>query len=107
MLAVRMMQVCYGNVSVACYDHNLLITANGSDYLLLSSAVTFMSGMTSDNGTLCVAIQIVDDCLYEEDEVFLFTIETVTPSSAVMIGVSEVNKTIQDNAGRSDSENLI
>ena len=105
MLAVRMMQVCYGNVSVVCYDHNLLITANGSDYLLLSSAVTFMSG--SDNDSLCVMIQIVDDCLYEEDEVFLFTIETVTPSSAVMIGVSEVNKTIQDNAGRSDSENLI
>ena len=67
------------------------------------TTVTFESGMTENGDTQCVEIQIEDDDIYEEDEVFLVTITTVAPSSAAVIGtLSEVTKTIQDNAGRHD-----
>ena len=63
--------------------------------------VTFDSGMTNIGDTQCIENQIVDDNNFEEDEVFLVTISTVTPSSAAMIGtMSEITKTIQDNAGK-------
>ena len=58
--------------------------------------------MTINGDTQCAEIQIVDDDIYEEDEVFLVTISTVTPSSAAIIeALSEVTNTIQDNQGMS------
>ncbi|CAI8048181.1 Sodium/calcium exchanger 1, partial [Geodia barretti] len=59
---------------------------SGSDYTLSVTSVTFLSGMTINGDTQCAEIQIVDDDIYEEDEVFLVSISTVTPSSAAMIG---------------------
>ena len=73
---------------------------NGSDYILLSTAVTFDSNTTFGD-IQCIEIQIVDDDIYEEDEDFLVTISTIVPSTAAVPGpVSQVTKTIQDNAGR-------
>ena len=75
---------------------------NGSDYTLLSTTVTFESGNnTNFTDSQCIEIQIVDDDIYEEDEDFLVTISTIVPSTAAVPGsVSNVTKTIQDNAGR-------
>ena len=74
---------------------------NGSDYILLSTTVTFESGNTNFTDSQCIKIQIVDDDIYEEDEDFLVTISTIVPSTAAVPGpVSQVTKTIQDNAGR-------
>ena len=64
--------------------------------------MTFLSGITFNGDIQCAEIQIEDDDIYEEDEVFLVTISTVTPSSAAIIGaLSEVTNTIQDNQGMS------
>ena len=83
-----------------------MYVANGSDYIATTTMVTFLSGMTNNESTQCVEIQIIDDDIYEEDEVFLVSISTVTPSSAVMIGTQSINKTIWDNAGRNDVKKL-
>ena len=64
--------------------------------------MTFLSGTTINGDTQCAEIQIVDDDIYEEDEVFLVSISTVMPSSAAMIGtLSSIANTIQDNQGMS------
>ena len=68
--------------------------------------VTFPSGMTENGDNQCVEIQIIDDDIYEEDEVFLVSISTVMPPSSVMIGTQSINKTIWDNAGRDDVKKL-
>ena len=91
------------------HDYSLFLSfsANGSDYIQLSTTVTFQSSITNNSDTQCVEIQIEDDDIYEEDEVFLVTITTVAPSSVAVIGtVSEVTKTIQDNTGMCDSDKI-
>ena len=91
-----------------CHWYHFLFSADGSDYSLTSTTVIFESGMTNNGSTQCVEIQIEDDDIYEEDEVFLVTIITVAPSSAAVIGTpSEVTKTIQDNAGRCSTKSLL
>ena len=65
------------------------------------TSVTFQSGSTANGDTLCVQIDIEDDDIYEENEVFLVGINTITPSSAAMTGATpQATKTIQDNMGR-------
>ena len=83
-----------------------MYVANGSDYIATTTMVTFLSGMTNNESTQCVEIQIIDDDIYEEDEVFLVSISTVMPPSSVMIGTQFINKTIWDNAGRDDVKKL-
>ena len=83
-----------------------MYVANGSDYIATTTMVTFLSGMTNNESTQCVEIQIIDDDIYEEDEVFLVSISTVMPPSSVMIGTQSINKTIWDNAGRDDVKKL-
>ena len=83
-----------------------MYVANGSDYIATTTMVTFLGGVASNGDTQCVEIQIVDDDIYEEDEVFVVSISTVTPSSSVMIGTQSINKTIWDNAGRDDVKKL-
>ena len=84
-----------------------LIAASDSDFTL-ASTVTFLGGLTYNGDTQCVEIQIVDDDIYEEDEVFLVTISTVTPSSAVtIVAPSNVTKTLQDNEGKSDVKIIV
>ena len=81
---------------------------NGSDYTLLSTTVTFESGNTNFMDSQCIKIQIVDDDIYEEDEDFLVTISTIVPSTAAVPDpVSQVTKTIQDNAGRISVEKFL
>ena len=63
--------------------------------------MTFESNNTINGTTKCIQINIVDDDIYEEDEVFLLNITNVMPSSAAVIGaMQQVTKTIQDNMGR-------
>ena len=83
-----------------------MYVADGSDYIATTTMVTFLSGMTNNESTQCVEIQIIDDDIYEEDEVFLVSISTVMPPSSVMIGTQSINKTIWDNAGRDDVKKL-
>ena len=83
-----------------------MYVANGSDYIATTTMVTFPSGMTENGDNQCVEIQIIDDDIYEEDEVFLVSISTVMPPSSVMIGTQSINKTIWDNAGRDDVKKL-
>ena len=80
-------------------------TANGSDYVLDSSTVTFQSGMTVSGTTECVQITITDDDCYEENEEFIVKIVSIMPPSAAVNGTpSEITKTIQDNNGRNSGE---
>ena len=77
-----------------------LCLGNG-DFTLVSATVTFLSNNTIDGDTKCIEINIVDDDIYEEDEVFLLNITNVMPSSTAVIGaMQQVAKTIQDNMGR-------
>ena len=71
------------------------------DYTLVTTSLTFQSGSTGNGDTECVEIDIVEDDIYEEDEMFLIGINTIMPSSAAMAGATpQATKTIQDNMGR-------
>ena len=73
----------------------------GQDFTVTSSTtVIFDSGATSNADMECVQILIEDDDAYEENEVFLFSILSVAPTSAVSIGTQQATKTIQDNFGK-------
>ena len=85
-----------------------LTAAVGSDYALLMTTATFESGMTSNGDNQCIQIDIMEDDIYEQDEIFIFRISSVTPSSAAVIGSPmQVTKTIQDNAGRISVEKFL
>ena len=68
----------------------------------VASAVTqtFTSGGTINGGSVCIIIDIVEDDVYEENEDFTVSINSVSPSSAAIVGAPDnVTKTIQDNQG--------
>ena len=84
-----------------------LTAAVGSDYALLMTTATFESGMTSNGDNQCIQIDIMEDDIYEQDEIFIFRISSVTPSSAAVIGSPmQVTKTIQDNDGKNNLDVL-
>ena len=71
------------------------------------TTATFESGITVDGDTQCIQIAIIEDDIYEEDEVFFFQISSVTPSSAaVIVSPTQVTKTIQDNGGKNNLDVL-
>ena len=84
-----------------------LTAAVGSDYALLMTTATFESGATLNGDIQCIQIEITEDDIYEEDEVFIFQISSVMPSSAAVIGSPmQVTKTIQDNGGKNNLDLL-
>ena len=71
--------------------------APGSDYVDVSTQVTFPSGTTTNGDTECLSIVIIDDNDFEEDQNFQVQIGMITPSIASGTGSALV--TIQDNNG--------
>lgn len=74
----------------------------GEDYTIdTSTVVTFAAGATNTvNNMGCIMITIVDDDIYEENQDFSVTIESMLPTSLVTIGSpNSITKTIQDNNG--------
>ena len=73
----------------------------GNDFALLSASttVTFLTGSTNGDSQ-CIDISIIADDTYEENQVFSVTIDSVSLTTAAMIGApNSVTITIQDNNG--------
>ena len=77
------------------------VSGEGGDFIVTSVATqTFTSGSTASTSSLCISINIVEDDVYEENEEFTVSINSVSPFSAAMVGAPDnVTKTIQDNQG--------
>ena len=49
---------------------------------------------------MCITIDVVQDDIYEEQQLFYMNITSVSPSSAAVVGaVSSINITIEDDSG--------
>ena len=74
----------------------------GNDFTLLSAMpiITFFSGSAANTDSKCIDISIIADDIYEENQVFSVSIDSVSLTTAAMIGTpNSVTITIQDNNG--------
>ena len=73
----------------------------GNDFTLHSamSIVTFLIG-SANTDSQCIDISIITDDIYEENQVFSVSIDSVSLTTAATIGTpNSVTITIQDNNG--------
>ena len=80
-------------------DNVFIIAVSGEDFALLSSntIVTFLTGSTNADPE-CIQISIIDDDIYEEDQDFSVSIDSISLTTAATIGTPIVI-TIQDSNG--------
>ena len=75
--------------------YNMLLFSAGSDFSLLNTTLTFLSGETIGNSLHCADITILNDEAVEADETF-----TVVLSSSTIIqivGTTSINITIYED----------
>ena len=80
---------------------NLCFSVEGEDFEILSSLsmVFNSSGNVANGDTLCLVLRILEDDIYEEDQLLNVSIVSVSPSSAATVGTDESVITIEDNGG--------
>ena len=80
----------------------LFLSVMGEDFSVVTPLLMVFSGNGSvTNGeSVCIAMNIRDDDIYEETQVFYIEIVAVSPLSAAVIATpSSAAKSIQDNQG--------
>ena len=88
--------------SLTCISYiSLPFSVEGEDFAISSSlSPSFASGSTANGDTVCITVDIFQDDIYEEEQLFSVSITSVSPSSTAVVGaVSSVNKTIEDDSG--------
>ena len=95
------LQVCASSAVVLVLSLTLShpLSVNGEDFSVHPPATTlvFPSGSVSNGDSQCVEICITDDDIYEENELFSVSIESVTLSLPVVIGT--ITLTLLDHIG--------
>ena len=78
-----------------------LFLVEEEDFEILSpvSVVFNSSGNVANGDTLCVGLSILEDDIYEEDQLFNVSIVSVSPPSAATVGTDKSVITIEDNGG--------
>ena len=56
-------------------------------------------GNVANGDTLCLGLSILEDDIYEEDQLLNASIVSVSPSSAATVGTDKSAITIEDNGG--------
>ena len=81
--------------------YNLCFSVEGEDFEILSSlSMVFNSdGNVANGDTLCLGLGILEDDIYEENQLLNVSIVSVSPSSAATVGTDESVITIEDNGG--------
>lgn len=73
----------------------------GEDYTVDTATTIVYASGTSDL-MRCIDITILDDDIYEENQDFSVTLQTMSPASVIVFGApNSITKTIQDNNGPS------
>ena len=68
--------------------------------MISGNSLTFGSGNTSNGDSQCIEVTVTDDDIFEGDQQFTVTIDSVSPSSVASIGSpNSLTVTIQDNNG--------
>ena len=57
------------------------------------------SGNVANGDNLCLGLSILEDDIYEEDQLLNVSIVSVSPSSAATVGTDKSVITIEDNGG--------
>ena len=79
---------------------NFVTAVDGSDYVGFSLRLTFLAG-SSGGSSQCIAVQILDDNLLEDEESFILTAVLVNPiPTGVVMGQSTATATIIDNESK-------
>ena len=87
-----MVQVC---------DTIVFLSVEEEDFEILSpvSVVFNSSGNVANGDNLCLGLGILEDDIYEEDQLLNVSIVSVSPSSAATVGTEKSVITIEDNGG--------
>ena len=68
--------------------------------MVSGNSLTFGSGITSNGDSQCIEVTVTDDDIFEGDQQFTVTIDSVSPSSVASIGSpNSLTVTIEDNNG--------
>ena len=68
--------------------------------MITSNSLTFGGGNTSNGDSQCIEVTVTDDDIFEGDQQFTVSIDSVTPSSVTRVGSpNTLTVTIQDNNG--------
>ena len=76
----------------------LFVFAANTDFTFDSSLVISVGPVNDSN---CIVVQVVDDAVYEGDQIFAIKILDTSPPLPCVGGEDEVNFTIQDPEGLS------
>ena len=87
-------EVCAHFVTITYYADTLASATAGSDYTELSEKFNLISANTTGGDKECYNISIIDDSVYESNEMFTVSIAT---SDHVLIGNNMAIITITDN----------
>ena len=68
--------------------------------MISGNSLTFGSGNASNGDSQCIEVTVTDDDIFEGDQQFAVTIDSVSPSSVASIGSpNSLTVTIEDNNG--------
>ena len=83
-----------------CININFVTAVDGSDYVGFSLRLTFQVG-SSGGSSQCIAVQILDDNLLEDEESFILSALLVNSiPTGVVMGRSTATATIIDNESK-------
>ena len=85
-----------------CCDENFIffLSVLGEDFMISGNSLTFGSGNASNGDLQCIEVTVTDDDIFEGDQQFTATIDSVSPSSVASIGSpNSLTVTIEDNNG--------